>query len=71
MYEESWEAASKNVKASMEGLFNTLVPTDTLIDLVNGLADIVDGFTNIIDAVGGLRTILLLLANATLNHFST
>ena len=69
IYQKSWEAASKNVKASMEELYSTLIPTDTLIDLTNALATVVSGFTEVLDAAGGLKTILLLIATTVLSKF--
>lgn len=69
IYQESWEAATKNVKASMEELYSTLIPTDTIVDLTNGLATVVSGFTKVLDAAGGLKTILLLIATTVLSKF--
>ena len=71
IYEQSWEAASKNIQASMEDMYSTLIPTEVIIDLTNGLAEIVDGFTNIIDAAGGLKTIMLFIANTVLSKFQS
>ena len=68
-YEQSWEAASKNVKASLESMYNVLIPKDFIIDFTNGLADVVSGFTNILEAAGGLKTILLGIASVALSKF--
>ena len=69
IYEQSWEAASKNVKASLESMYNVLIPTDFIVDFTNGLADVVSGFTDILDAAGGLKTILLLISSVVLTKF--
>lgn len=69
IYEESWAAASKNVKASLESMYNVLIPTDFIVDFTNGLADVVSGFTDILDAAGGLKTILLLISSVVLSKF--
>ena len=69
IYEQSWEAASKNVKASLESMYNVLIPTDFIVDFTNGLADVVSGFTEILDAAGGLRTILLMISSVVLTKF--
>lgn len=69
IYEKSWSAASKNVKASLEDMYNTLIPTDFIIDFTNGLAKVVSGFSSILEAAGGLKTIMLLIANTVLNKF--
>ena len=71
IYEESWQAASKNVKASMESMYNTLIPEEAIINLTNGLADVVSGFTEILEAAGGLKTILLLISTTVLSKFQT
>ena len=69
MYEQSWEAASKNVKASLESMYNVLIPTDFIVDFTNGLADVVSGFTQVLEAAGGLKTILLLISTVVLSKF--
>lgn len=71
MYEQSWAAASKNVKASLEEMYNVLIPTDFIVDFTNGLADVVSGFTDILDAAGGLRTILFMISSVVLSKFQT
>ena len=49
IFAESWEAARKNVKASAEGIYDSLVKDEFWIGLTNGFADglkpIANGFT--------------------------
>lgn len=71
IYEQSWEAASKKAKTSLESMYNVLIPTDFIVDFTNGLADVVSGFTDILDAAGGLKTILLLISSVVLTKFQT
>ena len=62
IYAESWEAAEKNVKASMEGLFDTLINDEFFIDLFNGISDIVNITDKFIDSIGGVNSLLLVTA---------
>ena len=69
VYAESWEGASARVKASLEGLYGELVPTDDIIKATNGLADMLDGLTDVVEAFGGLKTIMLLIATTVMSKF--
>ena len=62
IFAESWEAARKNVKASAEGIYDSLIKDDFWIDLTNGFAGFLKIIENAIDSVGGLRGVLLGLA---------
>ena len=67
IYEESWAAASKNVKASLEGLYNDLIPTDFIIDMTNAIADIIQMFDTLVEGIGGLPNILLMISSIALS----
>lgn len=69
IYEESWAAASKRVKASLEGLYNDLIPTDFIIEMTNGFAKVVDAIDAMVSGFGGLQSILLLVSSIALNKF--
>lgn len=62
IFAESWEAARKNVKASAEGIYDSLVKDEFWIDLTNGFAGFLKIIESAIDSVGGLRGVLLGLA---------
>lgn len=62
IFAESWEAARKNVKASAEGIYDSLVKDEFWIDLTNGFAGFLKIIENAIDSVGGLKGVLLGLA---------
>ena len=66
IYAESWAAASKKVKASLEGLYQDLIPDEFIIDLTNGFADIISAVDALLNAFGGLPNILLLISNIAL-----
>lgn len=59
IYAESWEAASKRVRASAEAIYEALLNDDFFIDLNNNFADLLDGIKVFIDGMGGVKGILL------------
>lgn len=62
IFAESWEAARKNVKASAEGIYDSLIKDEFWIDLTNGFAGFLKMIESAIDSVGGLKGVLLGLA---------
>lgn len=62
IFAESWEAARKNVKASEEGIYDSLIKDEFWIDLTNGFAGFLKIIESAIDSVGGLKGVLLGLA---------
>lgn len=59
IYEESWEAANKRLKASFESLYTDLIDDKFFIKLTDFLSDMVDGADSFIDKIGGLKTLLI------------
>lgn len=59
IYEESWEAANKRLKASFESLYTDLVDDKFFIKFTNFLSDMVDGVDSFIDKIGGLKPLLI------------
>lgn len=60
IFAESWEAAHKNVKASAEGIYDSLVKDEFWIDLTNGFADGLKSVELFADSIGGLKGVLAL-----------
>ena len=60
IFAESWEAARKNVKASAEGIYDSLVKDEFWIGLTNGFADGLKSVELFADSIGGLKGILAL-----------
>lgn len=60
IFAESWEAARKNVKASAEGIYDSLVKDEFWIDLTNGFADGLKSVELFADSIGGLKGVLAL-----------
>lgn len=59
IYEESWEAANKRLRASFESLYTDLVDDKFFIKFTDFLSDMVDGVDLFIDKIGGVKTLLL------------
>lgn len=59
IYEESWEAANKRLRASFESLYTDLINDKFFIKLTDFLADTVDGVDSFIDKIGGLKPVLI------------
>lgn len=60
IFAESWEAARKNVKASAEGIYDSLVKDEFWIGLTNGFADALKSIELFTDSIGGLKGVLAL-----------
>lgn len=59
IYEESWEAANKRLKASFESLYTDLIDDKFFIKFTDFLSDMVDGVDSFIDKIGGVKTLLI------------
>ena len=59
IYEESVEAAQNRMKASLEGLYEDLVPEDTIKDFYNLMSSLVDSLGGFIEGMGGIGNVLL------------
>ena len=67
IFEESWQGASKRLKASWEGLYSEIIDDDFFIKMTDSVAELVDGVTDLVDALGGLKGILLQIAPIAMN----
>jgi hypothetical protein len=54
------------VKASLEGLYNDLIPKDFIVSMTNAIADVVEMIDALVSGFGGLPQILLLISNIAL-----
>lgn len=59
IYEESWEAANKRLKASFQALYTDLIDDKFFIKFTDFLSDMVDGIDSFIDKIGGLKPVLI------------
>ncbi len=69
IYAESWEAARKRVQAAAEDIYNDLISDDFFIDLANGVEKILEYIDTFIEGMGGLRSVLPLVASLMLKAF--
>ena len=56
VYAESWEAASKRVKASLETIYGAVINDEAIIKITNGVADLIDKVYGLVEAFGGVET---------------
>jgi TP901 family phage tail tape measure protein len=68
IYAESWDAASKKIKTSLEEIYSNLIDSKTMVDLMKFLSKAIEGFGHFIDSVGGVRTAFILLANTIISN---
>ena len=71
IYAQSWEGASKRVKAAMEGIYQAVLDDSFFITLTNGFADILNVVGQLAEGLGGLKTILPLIGALMLKTFSS
>ena len=69
IYTQSFEAAQKRLKASMESLYSNLIDDQALIGLNNILEKIVSTISGVVKSFGGLEGILTGLGSVALNVF--
>lgn len=62
-YAENWEAASKRVQASLEGIYGKLLDDQGFIKILNITSDLLDKVDFLIDGFGGLTGILTKLGS--------
>lgn len=59
IYAESWEAASKRVKAAMETIYSSLLSDEFFINLANGVGSFLEILNSVIKSLGGMKGLLL------------
>ena len=70
IYAESWEAASKRVKASAQSLYSDLIDDDFFIKLNDGLSKLLDSIDAFIDGFGGIGPLILGIGSIMLGVFA-
>ena len=70
IYAESWEAASKRVRAAAQGIYQDLLDDKFFITALNGLEKFLTGINNVIDGMGGLKGILLLISSIIMQRYA-
>ena len=70
IYAESWEAARKNVKASMQTLYDDLLDDKFFIKLTDNTAKVLDTIHELIEAIGGLKGVIPVVSLLFLKLFN-
>ena len=68
IHAESWDAASKNIKTSLEEIYSNLIDSKAMVDLMKFLSKAIEGFGHFVDSIGGVRTAFILLANTIISN---
>ena len=58
IYAESWEAASDRVRTSWEGLWDTMINSDSMITMLDGLSGIIEAMNTLASSMGGAGGVL-------------
>ena len=69
IYAESWEAASKRVRAAWQEVYDQLLDDKFFIGLTNGFASIAKGVSNLISGLGGVPGVLFSLGTVFMTVF--
>ena len=70
IYAESWEAAQKRVKASMQGLYDNIIDDKFFITMTNGIARLIEGIDGLVKGFGGVPGILLTISSVFMQNFA-
>lgn len=70
IYAESWEAAEKRVKASLQGVYQAVLDDKFFISINNGFANILSGLEAFIEGAGGITPILAGISSIIVSSFA-
>ena len=70
IYAESWAAASKQVQASMEGIFDSVINDKFVIGATKGFATVLDSVKGLTQGLGGLDGMLVSVGNIALGKYA-
>ena len=68
-YEESWEAASKRVKTSIESIYDTLIDDKAIIKGLDFLSKFIDKIEVLLKSMGGIPGIVARISTALMQTF--
>lgn len=69
IYADSWEAASKRVKAATQGIYSELINNKAMTSALNTMASFLDTISGLIKGLGGLPGILAIIASSAMQAF--
>lgn len=70
IYAQSWEGAKKRLQASLQGIYHGIIDDKTFISMTDNISKVVDGVNGLIKGLGGVRGILLTVANIFAIHYA-
>lgn len=70
IYAESWDAASKRVKTSMQNIYSSLIDEKSAISLLKTIEQITDGIGSFVKTLGGASGIVTTFSALMLKAFS-
>lgn len=70
IYAEGWQAASNRVKASMEGIFDSIIDDKAIVKMTNGFAGALDIVNGLSTGLGGLGGVLGSVGSIMLSRYS-
>ena len=71
IYAESWEAASKRVKASLESVYDSLLNAESFIAFTDNIINpFINGIDGIVKSLGGLKGVLQTVAAVFLSSYA-
>ena len=71
IYAESWEAASKRVRAAAQGIYQDLISDEFFITMLNGIEKVLGAIDKMIAGLGGLKGLLATVAALVTQIFSS
>ena len=69
-YAQSWEAASKRVRAALESIYTEIIDDQAIIKITDGVANLVNGIDSAIKGMGGFKNLLTTVSGIFMNLFS-
>ena len=70
IYAEGWKAASKEVKASLESIYDSLINDEFFIDLAHFISTLLDGIDSLVKGFGGLGGVLTTIGSIALRVYA-
>ena len=70
IYEKSWQAASNRVRASTEGIWDSLINSDGFVTALDGFSSLLDMVESLVDSLGGATGVLSLFGGMLAKTFT-
>jgi hypothetical protein len=71
IYEESWQAASNRLRSAWEGLWDSLIQSDSFTSILDGLTTFVGMLESMVDGIGGAGGVLTTFGGILTRVFNT